>query len=126
MLDANAVNAVLDQLGLPQVEPIFADVDSRGNGKSSYWRQAFGPVGGYFPNRADRYSVSGGVVLECAVSTSGFLSHCKTLIEPPTGFGFVQAAAKMIGDGYLTTKPATGAHDGDRARILIQFIDHRR
>ncbi len=120
-VDINAVNTLLDQPGPPQLEPVFAK--SR---LAAYFTEWFGPIGGYYPERADRFSVSGAVVLECAVSAAGRLSGCTTLIETPAGWGFSGAAEKMISNGDLTTKPANGAKGGDHARMLIQFIDHHR
>ncbi len=121
-LDIDAVNGLLDKPGPPQVEPVFAKKSPWNRPDLTAW---FGPIGGFFPERADRFSVSGAVVLQCAVSTTGKLSSCTTLIESPAGWGFPEAAM-MIEMGYLTTTPAPGAKDGDQARILIPYTNHHK
>lgn len=122
-LDADAVDGLLDKPGPPQVEPVFSKKHPLYRSDLAAW---FGPVSGFFPERADRFSVSGAVVLQCAVSAAGKLSDCTTLIESPMGWGFSSAAMAMIRENYLTTSPAPGAKDGDQARILIQFPNHHK
>lgn len=51
----------------------------------------------FYPERAQRAGVTGGAVVECRFLDDGGLSGCHALSETPPGFGFGEAAARLIG-----------------------------
>lgn len=50
----------------------------------------------FYPERATREGVGGDVSLACAVVKGGALSGCKVSIETPQGYGFGEAALKLV------------------------------
>ncbi len=49
----------------------------------------------YFPERAQRMSVSGRAAMRCLVGTTGALNVCDIVTESPPGFGFGAATLKL-------------------------------
>jgi periplasmic protein TonB len=75
----------------------------------------------YYPERAAKAHVSGVARLDCQVASTGDLSGCKVVSESPTGFGFGQAALKMIADGKFKLHPRAELKRGGRTLFPVTF-----
>ena len=49
----------------------------------------------FYPSEAARKLISGGAVIECAVTSEGLLADCHVVEEAPAGLGFGEAALKL-------------------------------
>ena len=54
-----------------------------------------GPVGRYYPERAQRFGVSGAARIECTLGVKNTLNACHAVAEVPLGYNFGDAAVAM-------------------------------
>jgi TonB family protein len=90
---------------------------------------ALGPAGPYYPERAARMGAQGFAILACHLAATGYLSGCKVLDETPRGFGFPDAAMKMMERKVLTAAPrlADGIPVADElVQVQVPFQFRRR
>lgn len=76
----------------------------------------------YFPDRAQKESVSGKATITCGVTAQGLLENCKVLKEAPKGYGFGEAAVGMASAFRMSPKRIDGqAVEGGRVTIPLVF-----
>ena len=79
-----------------------------------------------FPQKAQRYGVSGRVEIGCSVAASGFLEECAVIDESPADFGFGAAALKMSGSFQMRPLTRNGVPiSGAQVHIPIVFAIRR-
>lgn len=71
---------------------------------SPHWLRRPSNLEPYYPRRALERGVDGDVVLDCRVTTAGFLD-CAVVSESPSGYGFSSAALRIAADHQM--RPAT-------------------
>ncbi len=76
----------------------------------------------YYPERAQRMEVEGSAEVECQVSDSLALGQCRPLTETPAGYGFGEAAVRMLQSGHLKLSPKPGEKTF-RTRIRFRLKD---
>jgi protein TonB len=76
----------------------------------------------YYPERAQRLSMSGRAVIGCMVAPDGRLVDCKVLSESPLQWGFGEAAIRMSSQFRMRPKTIDGQPvDSGQVRIPILF-----
>lgn len=82
--------------GQPDVSAQAAIVDDDVT-EPNWLRQPNGDVfSRYYPDRAQRMEVSGRVTMRCRVTESGELTQCQIASETPAGYGFGDAALRLV------------------------------
>lgn len=69
--------------------------------RSPEWERAPRPTANDYPQRAINAGVSGGAAITCIAATSGIPENCQVLQEKPEGYGFGEAALKIVKRGRL-------------------------
>lgn len=86
------------------------------------------PSGGAFastyPERAQRFRVSGGAVIKCEVLGNGRLGGCVVLAERPAGWGFGAAALRL--SSTFAMPPPSPTTDGRPWTVTfpVRYIMH--
>jgi protein TonB len=74
----------------------------------------------YYPRRAIERGVTGFVLLDCMVATSGLL-NCRVLSETPSGWGFSDAALRIAADHRMAPAMRDGVAVEGRYRMRVPF-----
>lgn len=69
--------------------------------RSPEWERAPRPTANDYPQRAIDAGVSGGAAITCIAAASGIPENCQVLQEKPEGYGFGEAALKIVKRGRL-------------------------
>lgn len=85
-----------------------------------HWLQRPRDLGAYYPRRAEARGVTGEVVLNCLVSTSGRLD-CAVVSETPTNWGFAEAALRISRDHRMAPAMQEGTPVQGRYRMRVPF-----
>jgi protein TonB len=95
------------------------------------WQDIVGPAGPFFPERAERFGVSGDAQIECKLGANLSLDACVLISESPKQQGFAEAAllmARRRAITYSQSNPAPQPAVGDTVRVDVPFklpSDHR-
>ena len=82
---------------------------------------AFGPAGGFFPERARRDGVWGYAVIACRVGADLTLTDCDLVKESARDFGFGLAVQAMVDRGRITSaKPDAQQPHLPDGRVLVR------
>jgi protein TonB len=84
------------------------------------WLQRPRDLGIYYPRRAEERGVTGEVVLNCLVSTTGGLD-CDVVSETPANWGFAQAALRISRDHRMVPAMQDGTPVQGRYRMRVPF-----
>ena len=74
-----------------------------------------------YPDRAQRMEKTGRVSLNCQVKDDGTLENCSIGNENPTGYGFGEAAMKMVNLFKMRPQMKDGAPVGG-AKVTIPIV----
>ena len=88
----------------------------------------YGPVGPYYPERADRMNLHGSAQINCHVNEKRQLSDCRVAAETPPEAGFGEAALRMASQHWiLAAKRLDGAAEApdERGVLTIEFRRYR-
>lgn len=85
-----------------------------------HWLQRPRDLGVYYPRRAEARGVTGEVVLDCLVTTSGRL-NCDVVSETPTSWGFAEAALRISRDHRMVPATQDGTPVQGRYRMRVPF-----
>lgn len=115
---ASMENEVLDSTALPTEgvygPPLVQTVTS------PHWLRRPSNLQIYYPRRALERGIEGDVVLDCLVSTAGFL-RCSVVSETPAGFRFADAARRIAADHQMRPAMRDGAPVEGRYRMQVPF-----
>jgi len=78
-----------------------------------------------YPPDALRQGITGRATVECEITAGGLLDHCVVLDEDPDGYGFGDAAVRLVFD-YQVRPDAEGRFAvGRRVPVPVDFIPPR-
>ena len=86
------------------------------DGQARHDRAMRDPTRRYYPQAAQKAGVSGKAVLDCFVDAEGWLRDCTVASEEPSGFGFGEAALRMVPLFHMNKDKA-----GARTQIPLTF-----
>lgn len=87
---------------------------------SPHWLRRPTDLDIYYPRRALERGVEGDVLLDCRVTTTGFL-RCSVVSETPAGQGFSDAALRIAGDHQMRPATRDGLPVEGRYRMRVPF-----
>lgn len=87
---------------------------------SPYWLRRPTNLQRYYPRRALAMGTEGDVVLDCLVSTAGFL-RCTVVSETPAGSGLSDAALRIAADHQMRPAMRDGIPVEGRYRMRVPF-----
>ena len=86
---------------------------------------AFGPAGPYYPERAARMGAQGYAVLACHAAESGGLTGCTAVEDAPSGFGFREAALKLVERKVVTAPPVMAPESRSESEVVEVVVPFR-
>ncbi len=87
---------------------------------SPHWLRRPTSLQRYYPRRALETGLEGDVVLDCLVTTGGYL-RCGVISETPVGRGFADAALRIAADHQMQPAMRNGAAVEGRYRMRVPF-----
>ncbi|MBX3430722.1 MAG: energy transducer TonB [Hyphomonadaceae bacterium] len=99
---------------LPPVEPGPSEITN------PRWLRQPRDLASYYPSRALAHDITGQVVLDCLVRTSGALD-CSVSSETPSNWGFGQAALRISSDYRMVPAMRDGQAVEGRYRMRVPF-----
>ncbi|WP_374577269.1 energy transducer TonB [Phenylobacterium sp. J367] len=98
--------------------------------KPGQWA-SLGPIGPYYPERAERLRVDGEARIDCRVLADNRLDQCRAVAAGPPGWGFDEASIRAAADGWIVAGPEPAGvkppADGVwRFRVLFEQSKRRK
>jgi len=87
---------------------------------SPHWLRRPTSLARYYPRRALETGLEGDVVLDCLVTTVGYL-RCGVVSESPVGRGFAEAALRIAADHQMQPAMRNGVSVEGRYRMRVPF-----
>jgi len=75
----------------------------------------------FYPDRAQRYNVSGAAVIDCLVDSEGYLSDCTVVSETPADYGFGAAELQMAPLFKMKLTGPNAKIPGTRVQVPMNF-----
>ncbi len=78
-----------------------------------------------YPPEALRRGITGWATVECEITAGGVLDHCRVLDEYPAGYGFGDAAIKLVFDDRVRPDAEGRFAVGRRVGVPVEFTPPR-
>lgn len=119
-LDPISTAPDLGDVELTSTSSTFAGPPGPQTVTSPHWLRRPTSLERYYPRRALETGLEGDVVLDCLVTTAGFL-RCGVISEAPVGRGFAEAALRIAADHQMQPAMRNGAAVDGRYRMRVPF-----
>ena len=78
-----------------------------------------------YPPAALQQGITGRATVECEITAGGVLDHCLVLDEDPAGYGFGDAAIRLVFDYHVRPDADGRFAVGRRVGVPVEFVPPR-